>query len=140
GRTAVAATGRAGLRLGHTAVVDGIGGVGVLVVQAARQAGARVIAIADSEEKRQLALSCGASDAVLAARDEDFAGLPSAVRDLTGGRGGGGFFGLIGATEAMTAGGRGPGQGGPLVAPPRHHPPPAGPPPEVPPRATAPGV
>ena len=116
GMTAVHATRLSGLRLGHTAVVDGIGGVGVLVVQAARQAGARVIAVADSEEKRQLAVSCGASDAVLAARGEDFGGLPSAVRELTGGRGADVFFELIGTTESMTAGVRCLAKGGRFVS------------------------
>jgi propanol-preferring alcohol dehydrogenase len=116
GMTAVHATRLSGLRLGHTAVVDGIGGVGVLVVQAARQAGARVIAVADSEEKRQLAVSCGASDTVLAARDEDFAGLPSAVRELTGRRGADVFFELIGTTESMTAGVRCLAKGGRFVS------------------------
>ena len=116
GMTAVHATRLSGLRLGQTAVVDGIGGVGVLMVQAARQAGARVIAVADSEEKRQLALSCGASDAVIAARGEDFAGLPSAVRDLTGGRGADVFFELIGTTESMTAGVRCLAKGGRFVS------------------------
>ena len=116
GMTAVHATRLSGLRLGQTAVVDGIGGVGVLVVQAARQAGARVIAVADSEEKRQLAISCGASDAVLAARDEDFAGLPAAVRELTGGRGADVFFELIGTTESMTAGVRCLAKGGHFVS------------------------
>ena len=116
GMTAVHATRLSGLRLGQTVVVDGIGGVGVLVVQAARQAGARVIAVADSEEKRQLAVSCGASDAVLAARDEDFAGLPSAVRELTGGHGADVFFELIGTTESMTAGVRCLAKGGRFVS------------------------
>jgi alcohol dehydrogenase, propanol-preferring len=116
GMTAVHATRLSGLRLGQTAVVDGIGGVGVLMVQAARQAGARVIAVADSEEKRQLAVSCGASDAVLAARREDFAGLPSAVAELTGGRGADVFFELIGTTESMTAGVRCLAKGGRFVS------------------------
>ena len=116
GMTAVHATRLSGLRLGQTAVVDGIGGVGVLVVQAARQAGARVIAVADSEEKRQLAVSCGASDAVLAARGEDFGGLPSAVRELTGGHGADVFFELIGTTESMTAGVRCLAKGGRFVS------------------------
>ena len=116
GMTAVHATRLSGLRLGQTAVVDGIGGVGVLVVQAARQAGAQVIAVADSEEKRQLAISCGASDTVLAARDEDFAGLPSAVRELTGGHGADVFFELIGTTESMTAGVRCLAKGGRFVS------------------------
>jgi D-arabinose 1-dehydrogenase-like Zn-dependent alcohol dehydrogenase len=68
GMTAVHATKLSGLRLGGTAVVDGIGGVGVLVVQAARAAGARVIAVADSAEKRDLALAHGAADGVIITR------------------------------------------------------------------------
>lgn len=116
GMTAVHATRLSALRLGQTAVVNGIGGVGVLVVQAARQAGARVIAVADSEEKKQLALVHGASDAVLAGRPEDFAGLPSAVRELTGGRGTDVFFELVGTTESMTAGVRCLAKGGRFVS------------------------
>jgi propanol-preferring alcohol dehydrogenase len=116
GMTAVHATRLSGLRLGQTAVVNGVGGVGVLVVQAARQAGARVIAVADSEQKRQLAVSCGASDTVLAGRPEDFAGLPSAVRELTGGRGADVFFELVGTTESMTAGVRCLAKGGRFVS------------------------
>ena len=65
GMTAMHATKLSGLRLGDTAVVDGIGGVGILVVQAAAHAGARVIAIGDSEEKLALAPNHGASDGVL---------------------------------------------------------------------------
>src|SRR6188472_605735 len=61
GMTAMHATKLSGLRLGDTAVVDGIGGVGVLVVQAAAHAGARVLAIADSSEKLELAKSHGAA-------------------------------------------------------------------------------
>src|ERR1700752_1735465 len=49
GMTAIHATKLSGLRLGDTAAVDGIGGVGILVAQAAARAGARVIAIGDSE-------------------------------------------------------------------------------------------
>jgi len=115
GMTAVHATRLSALRLGQTAVVNGIGGVGVLVVQAARQAGAQVIAVADSEEKRQLALSHGAADSVLAGRPEDFAGLPRAVRELTGGRGADVFFELVGTTESMTAGVRCLAKGGRFV-------------------------
>ena len=104
GMTAVHATRLSGLRLGQTAVVNGIGGVGVLMVQAARHAGARVIAVADSEDKRRLAVSHGATDTVLTGRPEDFDGLPAAVRELTGNRGADVFFELVGTTESMTAG------------------------------------
>ena len=45
GMTAVHAVRLSSLRLGQTAVVDGIGGVGILVVQAARHAGACAVQV-----------------------------------------------------------------------------------------------
>jgi alcohol dehydrogenase, propanol-preferring len=116
GMTAVHATKLSGLRLGTTAVVNGIGGVGILVVQAARAAGARVIAVADSAEKRDLALSHGAADGIIIAGAQDYATLPSAVRELTAGRGADVFFELVGTTETMTAGVRCLAKGGTFVA------------------------
>jgi propanol-preferring alcohol dehydrogenase len=104
GMTAVHAAKLSALRLGQTAVVDGIGGVGILVTQAARHAGARVIAVADSEQKRQLALEYGATDGVVVATPDDYEKLPAAVRELTGGRGADVFFELVGTTGSMTAG------------------------------------
>jgi alcohol dehydrogenase, propanol-preferring len=109
GMTAVHATRLSELRLGQT-------GVGVLVVQAARQAGARVIAVADSEDKGRLAISHGASDAVLAGHTEEFGGLPDQVRELTGGRGADVFFELVGTTQSMTAGVRCLAKGGRFVS------------------------
>jgi propanol-preferring alcohol dehydrogenase len=116
GMTAVHATKLSGLRLGATAVVNGIGGVGILVVQAARAAGARVIAVADSAEKRDLALSHGAADGIIIAGAQDYATLPAAVRELTAGRGADVFFELVGTTETMTAGVRCLAKGGTFVA------------------------
>ena len=51
GMTAVHATRMSGLASGQTAVVNGVGGVGILVIQAAARAGAAVIAVADSADK-----------------------------------------------------------------------------------------
>ncbi len=116
GMTAVHAAKVSGLRLGQTAVVDGIGGVGILVTQAARGAGARVIAVADSEEKRQLALGHGATDGVIVAEPDDYEKLPAAIRELTGGRGADVFFELVGTTASMTAGLRGLAKGGRFVS------------------------
>jgi propanol-preferring alcohol dehydrogenase len=116
GMTAVHATKLSGLRLGQTAVVDGIGGVGILVLQAARQAGARVIAVADSAEKRQFALDHGASDGIVVARPENYTGLPATVRGITGGRGADVFFELVGTTNSMTAGIRCLAKGGRFVS------------------------
>jgi propanol-preferring alcohol dehydrogenase len=104
GMTAMHATALSGLRLGDTAVVDGIGGVGSLVVQAAAHAGARVIAIADSEEKIALAKELGASDGVLVDLPDSYETVAERVRDLTGGRGTDVFFELVGTTQTMNAG------------------------------------
>ncbi len=116
GMTAMHATKLAGLRLGQTAIVDGIGGVGILVVQAARHAGARVIAVADAPAKLDLAREHGAADGVLAARPEDYGDLPARIRQLTGGRGADVFFELVGTTESMMAGIRSLAKGGRFVA------------------------
>jgi alcohol dehydrogenase, propanol-preferring len=116
GMTAVHATQMSGLRLGDTAVVDGIGGVGILVVQAARAAGARVIAVADSSDKQDLARRHGAADGIVLAGAADYATLPERVRELTGGRGADVFFELVGTTDSMTAGIRCLAKGGRFVS------------------------
>jgi len=104
GMTAVHATRMSGLASGQTAVVDGVGGVGILVVQAAARAGATVIAVADSAAKADLAAKHGAADAIVLAPGDDYAALPEAVRSRTGGRGADVFFELVGTTDTMTAG------------------------------------
>jgi propanol-preferring alcohol dehydrogenase len=116
GMTALHAAKLSGLRLGQTAIVDGIGGVGILVVQAARRAGARVIAVADGPDKSQLALAHGAADGLVVANAEEYASLPARVRELTGGRGADVFFELVGTTESMTAGVRCLAKGGTFVS------------------------
>jgi NADPH:quinone reductase len=56
---------RAGLREGETVLVHGAaGGVGTASIQVAKGMGARVIAVASTEAKRELARSAGADDAV----------------------------------------------------------------------------
>jgi propanol-preferring alcohol dehydrogenase len=104
GMTAVHATRMSGLESGQTAVVNGIGGVGILVVQAAARAGARVIAVADSADKAALGAEHGAADVIVLAPGDDYAALPEAVRSRTVGRGADVFFELVGTTETMTAG------------------------------------
>jgi len=113
GMTAVHAAKLSGLRLGQTAIV---GGVGILVVQAARRTGSRVIAVADGPDKIQLALAHGAADGVVVANAEEYASLPARIRELTGGRGADVFFELVGTTESMTAGVRCLAKGGTFVS------------------------
>ncbi len=116
GMTAMHATKLSDLRLGDTAVVDGIGGVGIIVVQAAAHAGARVIAVADSEEKIALAKEHGASDGVLVDTPESYDTVPDRVRGLTAGRGTDVFFELVGTTRTMNAGIRSLAKGGRFVS------------------------
>lgn len=67
---------------GESVLVHGAaGGVGTAAIQVAKALGARVIAVASSEDKRRTALDAGADEAV------DVAGFKDAARDLTGGRG-----------------------------------------------------
>lgn len=116
GMTAVHAVRLSSLRLGQTAVVDGIGGVGILLVQAACHAGARVIAVADSEDKRQFALAHGAADGFVVGQAQDYASLPDTIRQRTGGRGADVFFELVGTRESMAAGVRCLAKGGRFVS------------------------
>ncbi len=72
------------LQPGETVVVHAAaGGMGVMLVQMAKLAGARVIGTASTEEKRALARSLGA-DVVIDYTKPDW---PQEVREATGGRG-----------------------------------------------------
>jgi alcohol dehydrogenase, propanol-preferring len=104
GMTAVHATRMSRLESGQTAVVNGIGGVGILVLQVAARSGATVIAVADSGEKADLAAKHGAADAIVLPPGADYATLPDEVRSRTGGRGTDVFFELVGTTDTMNAG------------------------------------
>lgn len=75
---------RAGLRQGETVLVHaGAGGVGSAAIQVARAAGARVLASAGSERKRELCRSLGAELAIDYRRQD----IVEVVREATGGRG-----------------------------------------------------
>ncbi len=72
------------LQEGQTALIHAAaGGVGLLLVQMAKQCGARVIGTVGTPEKAELAGQAGADDVILY-RDVDFEG---AVNQLTGGTG-----------------------------------------------------
>lgn len=67
---------------GDTVVVTAAaGGVGLLLCQWLKAAGARTIAVASTADKQALARAAGAHEAI------GYAGMAAAVRDLTGGRG-----------------------------------------------------
>ena len=73
---------RGRLQAGETVLVHGAGGgIGIAATQFATAMGARVIAVASTEEKRDLALQAGASEAIAPE------GFKDAVKELTGGKG-----------------------------------------------------
>jgi len=87
------------VRPGQSAVVLGLGGVGLSVLQSARLAGADpLVAVDVSADKEELARSLGATDFVLA--DDD---LTRNVRALTGGRGADHAFEVVGAGAVVRA-------------------------------------
>jgi len=72
------------LKAGHTALIHAAaGGVGLLLVQLAKRAGARVIATVGTDEKVALARGAGADEVVVYTRDN----FTTAARAFTGGRG-----------------------------------------------------
>ena len=104
GRTALALAGRAELRPGKTVLVEAAGGgVGTLLVQVARRAGARVVALAGQPRKLALARDLGADVTVDYSRDgwdrqvRDAVGEVDVVFDGVGGDIGLTAFGLLGA-------------------------------------------
>lgn len=106
GMTAVHATRLAGVSLGQTVVVDGVGGVGLMVIQTAAAAGARVLAVSDTAEKGALAREAGADDVIVLGPD-GYDVVADAIKERTGGAGADHFFELVGTTDSMRAGIRG---------------------------------
>jgi propanol-preferring alcohol dehydrogenase len=106
GMTAVHALRLADVRFGETVVVDGVGGVGLMVMQAAVAAGAKVIAIADSDARTPLAKEAGATS-VIVLGENGYESIADQIREATDGRGADHFFELVGTTASMLAGIRG---------------------------------
>ncbi len=104
GRTALALAGRAALRAGETVLVEAAaGGVGTLLVQLARRAGARVVALAGQPGKLAVARGLGADLTVDYSQDgwvrqvRHIMGEVDVVFDGVGGDIGLDAFGLLGA-------------------------------------------
>jgi D-arabinose 1-dehydrogenase-like Zn-dependent alcohol dehydrogenase len=115
GMSVVHASRLAGVGMGDTVVVDGIGGVGTMAVQVAAAAGARVIAVADSGERADLAKELGAYEAFVLEGGSGYETLPERVREATGGEGADHYVELVGTSETMLAGIRSLGRRGKLV-------------------------
>jgi NADPH2:quinone reductase len=104
GRTALALVRHADLRAGETVLIEAAGGgVGTLLVQIARRAGVRVVALAGQPRKLALARDLGADVTVDYSHDgwerqvRDLAGQVDVVFDGVGGDIGLAAFGLLGA-------------------------------------------
>jgi len=104
GRTAFSLVARADVRAGDTVLVEAAGGgVGTLLVQIGRNAGARVVAVAGAERKLALARDLGADLTVdygrgdWAQRVREAVGEVDVVFDGVGGEIGLAAFGLLGA-------------------------------------------
>jgi 2-desacetyl-2-hydroxyethyl bacteriochlorophyllide A dehydrogenase len=80
------------VRAGQTVAVYGLGGLGLSAVQIAALAGARVIAIARTQERRESAISMGADAAI----DPNDGPVSEQIRDLTRGLGVDVFVDLVG--------------------------------------------
>jgi D-arabinose 1-dehydrogenase-like Zn-dependent alcohol dehydrogenase len=99
--TAVHALERSRLGLGETVVVIGIGGVGSVVVQLARLAGARVIAVDHDPQRAHWAEENGAHYFLNSSGEID---IPQGVRSLTDGLGASCVIDVVGKEATMNAG------------------------------------
>ena len=95
--TAVHAARLAELAAGEWAVVYGVGGVGLGLVQLAAARGARVIAVSRSPAKTARAAELGAEHVVHAGDGN----VATRIRELTGGRGADVVFECVGTAETM---------------------------------------
>lgn len=100
GITSLHAVDRARVKLGETVVVIGIGGVGSVVTQLAKAAGARVVTVNRSERREQWARKMGADEVL----DSSKVDIPEAIRELTDGLGADCVIDVVGNEGTMTYG------------------------------------
>jgi propanol-preferring alcohol dehydrogenase len=91
---------RGEVRPGQTVAVYGLGGLGLTAVQVGALAGARVIAIARTKERRQLAEELGATWSI----DPNDGDVSAQVRELTDGFGVHAFIDLVGIEGSVNQG------------------------------------
>lgn len=103
GMTAVHASRLAGIGIADPVVVNGIGGVGLMLTQVAALAGATVLAVADDPAKLDLAHSLGARTGLLIDKPEGYASLPRQASELLG-RPPEVFLETVGTSDTMQAG------------------------------------
>jgi threonine dehydrogenase-like Zn-dependent dehydrogenase len=89
---------RSGVRAGEDVAVVGVGFLGALLVQLARGAGARVVAVSRRAAARDVARACGADEVLDAA---DHAAVQARVQERTGARGCACVFEAAGVQETL---------------------------------------
>jgi propanol-preferring alcohol dehydrogenase len=109
--TAVHAFGRARIRLGETAVVLGAGGIGQILVQLLKAAGARVAVVSRSEQSLLMAAECDA-DLMLLSDAPDCA---TQIEAFTEGRKAACVFECVGTAATMRAAATFVGRGGQII-------------------------
>jgi propanol-preferring alcohol dehydrogenase len=109
--TAVHAVQRGRVAAGETVAVVGVGGCGSAALQIAAQAGARVIGLDVSDEKRQRALALGAHEAA----NLNDTPLPAAIRDLSAGLGADVIIDTVGGADTIQQSALALARGGRLV-------------------------
>ena len=114
GMTAVHAVRLAGIGIEDRVVVNGIGGVGLMLTQVAKLAGATVLAVGDDPAKLDLAESLGADAGLLVKDPEGYEALDREARRLLG-RSPEVFFETVGTRETIHAGIRSLAPGGSFV-------------------------
>ncbi len=110
--TAYHALERSRLRLGETVVIIGIGGVGSLLAQLARRAGARVIAVDQDSRRAQWAEENGAHVFLDSSISKN---IPQAVHILTGDMGAECVIDVVGREATMNAGFNSAQRGGRMI-------------------------
>ena len=103
GMSAVHAVRLAGIGTGDPVVVNGIGGVGLMLTQVAALAGATVLAVADDTAKLELAQDLGARAGLVIDDPEGYEALPPEAARMLG-RAPDVFFETVGTRETMRAG------------------------------------
>jgi len=110
--TAYHALQRSRLRLGETVVIIGVGGVGSVLVQLARRAGARVIAVDHDSQRARWAEENGAHMFLDSNTSKN---IPQAVQLVTGGMGAECVIDVVGTEATMTAGFNSAQRGGRMI-------------------------
>lgn len=112
GMSAVHSVRLAGIKPDEIVVVNGVGGLGALVVQLARMFGAKVIGIIDDSKRRPFVEKLGADDVLIASAED----IEDRIEQASGGRGVDAWFELVGTRSSVQIGLESLGRSGRFIA------------------------